>query len=322
MKTLNKKTSLQSTELALGDAIVRLAYKTDEVNELQDNLDNLSTLRWDLEDKNRDLLMRVMQLESFLEGANGNKTRESAAMKDLETRYAAVVRQLTTSESNRSHAVESAAFQEKTIALAKQEMERLRAEKVSDEHLARQLIKLVEENRSLQNDLLTQKQQERDALTILSNKEPSQETKAYQAQVTRLLEERVKYDCQITKTGSTPCGGCLYCQLQQMNGILERTAENVRRANEERDYALAQANSKDQKCVQLNKSHEANNNLVAALSNENNKWKQVCRLLTEGLETVIQTKWYHVFSPNKTKTAMGTAIMANEYRKQHISLPQ
>ena len=270
------KVKIVPLNVAMDKAITQLSAQTEELEAMQKTLDDQACLRWDLEDKNNTLTMRVMQLEAFLEGSKSNAAREAEILRQTEARYAEVVKQLQVTEKNLQHAKEAAAYQEKTVQLAKVEMEKIRASKVSDEHLARKLIELVEENRKLREDLVAQKMQEREALDIINNRETPAEIKKYQEQVTRLLQERVDYDCQVTKTSSSLCGGCLACQLQQAQHVLEQTAQNLKKANDERDVAKSNNDSKI-------KSLEDKVKLVVALDNELRQYKQLTTLLTDGL---------------------------------------
>jgi len=163
------KVKIVPLNVAMDKAITKLSAQTEELEIMKKTPDTQSVLQWDLEDKNNALTMRVMQLEGFLEGSKSNEKRESEILRQTEFRYAEVVRQLQVTEKNLQFAKEAVAYKEKSVQLAKVEMEKIRASKVSDEHLARKLIELVEENRKLKQNLDIQKQQ----TAIINNNAPT-----------------------------------------------------------------------------------------------------------------------------------------------------
>jgi hypothetical protein len=291
MKTQKQKNINQSPSDTLNRSIFMIAEQSEEIEAMQKTLDDQAILRWDLEERNHDLTTRVMLLEAFMEGAKSNQQREAKILQQTESRYADVVKRLEISGKNVQHAKEAAAYQEKTVGLAKIEMDKLRATKVSDEHLARKLIELVEENRKLREDISTKKQQELEVVAIINNQEK------YAEQVNRLLNERINYNCQEALTTVDrkviECGKCLSCQLKQAKNISEQTTKNLQKANDERDSLRE---SKVKAVQNLNNVITSLDNQRKALIADLTHTKQLNNIMWNGLSQIkqaglFQRKW-------------------------------
>lgn len=198
-------------------------------DELENKLDSLIVEKWDNVEKINNLTLQINSLQSSLEGARSSlNSVKNSALEDTQTqniRCSELKRELERVHKNHIHATQTIAELNTTIALVKKEIEKLRAAKVSEDHLARKLVLFADENAKLKDQL------QRLSSTINSpsaEQVPSPEIKQYQAQTTRLLEERATYDCQAETLKKEPCGKCLKCQLAQTKNILAQTTENLR----------------------------------------------------------------------------------------------
>ena len=284
----------------LGQLIHIVAAKTEEIERLEKTIDQVTTDKWDLEDANKRLKLEMeiahTQLHSASELLKRRETElESARVQlkgihELQQRLqsgsneelfraqrnvAAAEKEQERIENNYNHAQQTITQLNQTIELAKKEMEKLRKAQVNEEHLARKLVQLCNENNQLRADICNLKEQEKSACNIMAGKEPIPEIKKYQEQVARLLKERVDFDCQIATPGSSLCGGCISCQLQQAQHILNQTTENFKKSNDERDTLKT-------------KTHEENQKLVQCLTNEVGHLKNILRPLRDAMGEIVQ----------------------------------
>ena len=120
-------------------AVALLAQQNGEINALREELDSLSTLRWDLEERNGYLASKV-----FFDEEDINKLSQQLATKDLECQKA--IHSVKNAEDNLSYVRANMKFQEETLSIAVAELSTLRASKANVEYNARKLIDLTNQN--------------------------------------------------------------------------------------------------------------------------------------------------------------------------------
>lgn len=296
---------------------------------LQTTIDRVTTEKWDLEECSKRLEMKLAQVSSQLDGAHQTQQRlQSGHNEELfRTRRTveAAEKEQKRLQDNHIHALQTIEQQGRTLVLAQKEMDRLRNQHIAEEHFARKLVQMCDENTKLVTEIQTLKQREKDALEILAKREePSDEVRKYQEQVTRLLKERVDFDCQLTGTGEQGsfCGGCLACQLKQARQILEQTSKNL----EARNVELAQtkavvvqtaANVKDRndkiyalENALLSRSNDADKALaeqrvmILSKDTEIGHLKNLLRLMRDALTDIMEEGFWNC------KTIAKTALQA------------
>jgi chromosome segregation ATPase len=148
---------------------------------LQETLDAMSIEKWDMEERNRNMAHRITEIESKFHYL-------TLSCKYWETIYNKAKKDLESSEDNIKHIADQLNYQNKTNELCKIEMDKLRSSKVSDEHMARKLINLVDELR-IQKEIVEKTKQEYENKQIRAYEAPPEEIRKYHEQITRLQKE-------------------------------------------------------------------------------------------------------------------------------------
>jgi len=257
-----------------------------KIQALENCLDQLQTELWDTEEHNKLLIGKCQQREIWV--AQERSTRQAITEENQKT-----TNELCEVRRNLTYAQNHVKELNTTIELAKKEMEKIRAAKVSDEHLARKLIELHEANQKL---VAENKRLNEENLRLLNETfafpnhhekmtseviKLEEEIKKYQTQTTRLIAENAAYSCQGAKTNeiSSMCGGCTECQLKQTKSILNQTASNLADANK----ALAEQR----------KTLDERANLIATLNKERCQLFQMIKILEAGLREISTGKqWF------------------------------
>ena len=236
--------------------------QTNEIAALQKQLDHLTTLKWDHEEEISKLTSQVFHLQFHLDSEKATKLSIS---NETEKHHQNTLKDLDICRSNLKYSTEHIKELDETIRLAKLEMDKLRSSKVSDEHLARKLLELVEENNKLKESNIELLQINKELLAN-SNQPIPDEIKKYQEQVTRLLAEKVINEDKIRF-------------LQQSvvpTNISSISASDVDKIREERDFAV-----RSYHC--LTETFNENRKLISQLSHEDNNLKSINHILIEGL---------------------------------------
>ena len=99
------------------------------------------------------------------------------------------------------------------------------------EHLARQCIRLTEENTNLKSDYAKMME----SFKEIAEQFPqlAEDNNKYKEQVTRLVKENAELICPGSKGQGTPCGECISCKLKEKYAILEQVSLNFQTRNEE-----------------------------------------------------------------------------------------
>lgn len=273
------------TRLDLSRLEVKLA--NIKVKTLEEKLDELQTKLWDTEEHNKLLMGKCQEREIWV--AQERSTRQSITTENQKT-----TNELCEVRRNLTYAQDHIKELNKTIEMAKREMENIRAAKVSDEHLARKLLELHADNEKLARGYKRLDEENERLLHERFKSSPSKleqltaeviklqdEIKKYQTQTTRLISENATYSCQGAKTNeiSAMCGGCTECQLKQAKSILTQTASNLTDAN----AALA-----DQRKILDEKE-----TLITTLTQEKSQAYKLIQVLEAGLREIgVGKQWF------------------------------
>lgn len=194
------------------------------------------------------------------------KEEAEASISEWRSRVYTAVEEDKTIEKNYQHALATIGQHTQTIKLVKAEIDKLRAEKVNNEHLAKKLLETYEENSRLKEDL--------------RNTKPADESEQliqYKTQVTRLIEEKASYDCNADATGKTPCGQCLTCRMKQREAIFSQTVENFQKFKEEFEYYKTNRN--------------ALTNQIDDITAKVNSMENIALLYEDTLETIAKSNF-------------------------------
>jgi chromosome segregation ATPase len=190
------------------------------IREYQNAIELLTVKQWDSDEKIRDLTLQVASLQIHLDGAQESCAREKEMVRtELQSEYnkrKEFTQEIERLTGNHKHAQQTIAELNTTIALAKKEMEKLRGAHINEEHLARKCVLFANEIAEL-----------RQTISPAPATNQSLDIIKYQEQVTRLLNERVKYDCHAEELKRVPCGQCLVCQLKKANEIIGQRVDNL-----------------------------------------------------------------------------------------------
>lgn len=315
------------------DRIFSSFYKrptmSTEAEKLKDQIEDLHLQILDINESRtvlRDMLeareRQIKQQDQSLEECRKVRLEQSAAVARC-TALEADLRRLKVDydicEKNRQHVMTLHQGKEAILKEAMKVTTDLREKakksdeyKAQAEHLARQAVRLNEELSQVRTDYVNMMESFKEIKAEFPQLRDDNEK--YRAQVTRLLQQQADYDCQkIGAGGAKDCGQCLACQLRQAQAILTQTAENVKKANGERDAVQRRLDS-------VLDSHGSNEHLIQALSNENNHLKQLNRILFDGLTTTIDCgvfarkgaaqatlKTYHEYVAEQTKLKAKTS---------------
>jgi len=256
---------------------------------LEDTIDRVTTEKWDLADKVRRLETELESTRCQLKGLHDLQQRQQAGNNEelfrAQRNVAAAEKEQERIQQNYDHAQQTIRQMNATVEAAKKEVENIRKTRVAEEHLARKLVELCNENNKLRAEIVNLKEQEKQACEIMTAKvNELPEVKKYQEQVTRLLQERVSLDCQLSYAGGeqgTFCGGCLSCQLKQAQAIITQTADNLKKKNQDVDAC-------GKTISDISKSHEENRKLVQCLSKEVGHLKNILRPLRDAMGEITE----------------------------------
>jgi hypothetical protein len=191
--------------------------------------------RW--EKRNEELHARVKDYQSVINERNTSMARATTLESDVKR----LESDLRTEVGNRDHFRQLVAQQDAFIKESKRQIEQyklkrdaeLKSKETEAEHLAKQAIRLNEEN----SKLLKENTENVSRNNILNNQTPllMEENRKYREQTTRLIDEKRKLteqlsnlDCQAAAPGSFTCGGCLNCQLRQSEHGTNKIIESLR----------------------------------------------------------------------------------------------
>lgn len=252
--------------------------KSPQVEKLEQTIDDVTTENWDLKDKIARQEMENISLREQLKGCQELQQRmQSSGNEELRRAWDkvnAAEKEQERLQNNYEHAQQTIRQLNANMELAKKEVEKFSKAHIAEEHFARKLVEMCNENNRLRADICTLKEQEKAACEIMNAKlETIPEYKAYQVQVTRLLDQMRTYDCQkaMVTVGDEEipeCGTCITCQLKQTKKILEQTADNLAKRNLE-------YNELCRRVKDIEESHENNRRLLKVLQDQSNLRRQL-----------------------------------------------
>jgi len=271
--------------------------KSQQTKCLEETIDLVTTENWDLKDRVRKLETELSRALEQLKGARELQQRlQSSGNEELRRAWDKVniaEKEQERIQNNYEHAQQTIRQLNANMELAKKEVEKHSKAHIAEEHFARKLVELCNENNRLRADICTLKEQEKAACEIMNAKlESVPEYKAYQTQVTRLLDQIRTYDCQkaMVTVGNEEipeCGNCISCQLKQTKKILEQTAENLAKRNSE-------FNELSKRLKDIEESHEENRRLLQSLQNQSDLRRQLLMSAMGAFEQISRSWMWEV----------------------------
>lgn len=242
-----------------------------EILRLRELIDDDSYMLLDLKETNnclnkdvKELKEEIASLNSVLQLAADRQVQSDNEKNNLQCQIQTLTAELESLKKNKEFADDHIKGLNRNIELAKDNLDKLHAEKVNNEHMAKKLLELNQRNETLETRIVRftaengnlaiknyELENEVDALTTetvkLKTKELGlaeevkslkEENDKFKEQTTRLLNENSTYCCPGAKAErkDSLCGGCLTCLLQQSEHNYDILAKNLESAVKERTY--------------------------------------------------------------------------------------
>lgn len=275
-------------------------HKTDIVDnqmkteheKLQEQIENLYLQSIDIFDQRNRL---VSENETLKEEVKAQRIAREAASPavarctQLETDVRRLTQDYTNLQQNYDHVYSLQKSKESILQEAMRIVEDLRGKvkkgeeyKFQAEHLAKKAIEITDAKIKAEEEVAKLKT---DYVTLMDNfKEIKkqvpdliEENNKFREQTVRLIEEKSQLECPGIREGRTDslCGGCLGCQLEQARAILSQTAENLTKANQERNELK----------TQLENAISTQKELSTIQSDEINRLRKI-------MEEIVQAPFY------------------------------
>jgi septation ring formation regulator EzrA len=191
-----------------------------KIRTLEEKLDDITTQAWDIDEENHFFANCIRDLEFRIDSLNACLTKEK-------TNASIAEQKCEVAERNTRATNQQFCQLDYKYRLAEKEIEKLRAAKVSDEHMARQLLRLVEENKTLKEELNRIK-----CMSIIAANEPAEEIAKFKEQTTRLIAENATYACPASKDNTlVACGKCLTCTVKALRAKNEKQESDLEYLN-------------------------------------------------------------------------------------------